>query len=301
MENNKAESKQKNSIIEILRFIFAINVVKSHGFCPYRDFLFVSGRLSVEFFFVLSGYLFVKSIKKYVENEKTVLKNIECLYIDKFKKLGLPLFIALAFNLIYKIIFKPDSIGIWNYLWYVHDLLIVFSTYICLKKLFKKEKVFIVSIIIITLLFGTFRLFEPFSKWGTFRSFTSVGLGFLIAKVPKIKNKIILNIVFTISLLFAFRMIWFDFTLVEELILTYIGYPLLIYTAFQINFYFKFFNYLGSLSFGLYAFQSVAKFIKAMGIYNTYVLFIIIFLLTIIDKHLPDFIIHLKRHKMVEE
>ena len=53
-------AKKRNSLIEFFRFFFALNVVKNHGYFPYRTRLFSPGRISVEFFFVLSGILLRK-------------------------------------------------------------------------------------------------------------------------------------------------------------------------------------------------------------------------------------------------
>lgn len=55
--------KKRNSLIEFYRFIFAINVVKSHGMFPYNGPYIGPGRISVEFFFILTGFLLMPSIK----------------------------------------------------------------------------------------------------------------------------------------------------------------------------------------------------------------------------------------------
>ena len=56
--------KKRNALIEFYRFFFALNVVKNHGFFPEGLDYFSPGRVSVEFFFVLSGFLFVKTLDK---------------------------------------------------------------------------------------------------------------------------------------------------------------------------------------------------------------------------------------------
>ena len=66
-----------------------------------------------------------------------------------------------------------------------------------------------------------------------------------------------------------------------ELILDTILYPTLIYLTFNLNFKFGLFNYLGALSFGLYAFQCPAKLARLCITNNKLVLFLIILILTV--------------------
>ena len=58
--------KKRNSLIELYRFFFAMNVVKYHGYFPYQGRYISPGHVSVEFFFVLSGFLLRRSIDKYL-------------------------------------------------------------------------------------------------------------------------------------------------------------------------------------------------------------------------------------------
>ena len=58
--------RKRNSLIELYRFLFALNVLKSHGFFPNTGPYFEPGRISVEFFFVLTGFLLIRLINKYM-------------------------------------------------------------------------------------------------------------------------------------------------------------------------------------------------------------------------------------------
>ena len=69
--------KKRNSLIEFYRFFFALNVVKNHGFFPEGFHYFSPGRVSVEFFFVLSGYLFVRTLDKLKDMLKTEEFDVE--------------------------------------------------------------------------------------------------------------------------------------------------------------------------------------------------------------------------------
>lgn len=93
-------------------------------------------------------------------------------------------------------------------------------------------------------------------------------LGMLISLLPsiKLKNKKILLIPLTIFVyLYVLRMLLFNFTFWEEQLLNLIFYPAMVYLTFQFNIKNKIFNYLGSLSFGLYAYQSIPRFLEVTG------------------------------------
>ena len=106
--------KKKNSLIELLRFVFAVNVVKNHGFFHYQGELFGPATISVEFFFVLSGYLFVSTLDKV--KDKPLLKGVCSLYKNKILGLGIPLFVGLLFNVFYKVVaYQNDRFGFWGY------------------------------------------------------------------------------------------------------------------------------------------------------------------------------------------
>jgi hypothetical protein len=89
----------------------------------------------------------------------------------------------------------------------------------------------------------------------------------------------------------------FNCPLWAEAILNIIIYPCLIYFSFQTEFYFAVFNYLGSLSFGLYAFQSIARCATLWGVTNLWLLFIIILIPTLIESAVKLILAHNKKMK----
>ena len=66
-------------------------------------------------------------------------------------------------------------------------------------------------------------------------------------------------------------------------ILDLVLYPALIYLSFQFPVQNKVFNYLGAISFGLYAFQAVTRMLRELGVTNLWTLFIIIVVLSIVE------------------
>lgn len=66
LEQNKSIRRRKNSLLELLRFLFALWVLYYHDYVPFKNMLFSEGYLAVEFFFVLSGFFLMRSINKYI-------------------------------------------------------------------------------------------------------------------------------------------------------------------------------------------------------------------------------------------
>ena len=81
--------KTKNANIELMRFIFCLIVVFLHTgtrFCPEFNqtapTFFKNGRIAVEFFFIVSGYLMMHSLSK-VNNSLPIHKNTQSFVIKK--------------------------------------------------------------------------------------------------------------------------------------------------------------------------------------------------------------------------
>lgn len=276
--------KKKNSLIELYRFIFSINVVKNHGYFPYQGQYFSPGAYSVEFFFVLTGFLLIKSIDKF--KNFTAFKGCISLLWKKLYTLGIPLVAGLIFNIIYKVSVGELASGIWMYLWYIHDMLIVIIFYFFIRRLVKNDKAFIAIVTIVALACNILHFTETFYSWGWFRSFGSISVGILLSYLPPLSDKLkkYIWVILVPVMIAVIAALVFPCPLWGEIILNNLLYPSLIYLSFQTEVSSKVMNYLGSLSFGLYAFQSVARCAKLWGVSNLWTLFIIILIPTLIDS-----------------
>ena len=58
----------KNGLIELFRFLCSLWVAYFHGFSPVISDKFGGVNISVDFFLMLSGFFFLKSIEKYRES-----------------------------------------------------------------------------------------------------------------------------------------------------------------------------------------------------------------------------------------
>lgn len=283
--------KKRNSLIELYRFFFALNVVKNHGFFPEGFNYFSPGRVSVEFFFVLSGYLFLRTLDKL--SELPLRESVPKLIVGKLKPLFFPLIIGILSNIIYNIVTKDYFDGIWGYLWYIEAMMLTFVAYLILRKIIKSEKTFLYVVLGIFILATLMRFSGIFYEWGYVRAFATISLGMLLAKAPKIEIKkrwliwvLLIPVQIACLSVVCFHLgnvEWFGGFMGVEFILDNLLYPALIYLTFNVNVRSRALNYLGSLSFGLYAFQCPADLLRLVGLGNRYILLFIIVALTITE------------------
>ena len=283
--------KKRNSLIELYRFLFAMNVVKGHGFWPVPAEHFGPARVSVEFFFILSGFLFIRSLEKW--RELPMKAALGKMLRSKLSPILIPTVIGLVSNIAYNIVTKEYFSGIWGYLWYVHAMVVVFFAYVILHILIKKDKPFFYTVAAIFVIATLMRFSGAFYSWGYVRGACTISLGMLLGLLPKIRlkhqNLLWIPLVPIIGACFAavcFELgnlrtpggfMWF------EVILNLVLYPALIYLSFQLDFSFAPFNYLGALSFGLYAFQCPADLLRELGVSGRYLLFGVIVGLSVIE------------------
>lgn len=275
--------RKRNSLIELYRFLFALNVVKSHGFFPYTGPYFGPGRISVEFFFVLTGFLLIRSINKYID--MSFWKGFGKFLKSKVWPILIPCAVAIPFNIFYKFLINEFPFDIWGYLWYVEAMLVVCIGYYIIRYFIRNNKAFLVTVASIFGVFVAINNTEIFYSWGYIRAIAGISLGILISYIPKINLKhqnLLWLILFPVQLI-ALSIVTFGSNLFIERIQDYIIYPMLVYFTFQIKSDNKVFNYLGGLSFGLYAYQCVTRPLEILGLTNVWILFGIIVLLTLIE------------------
>lgn len=83
---------KRNREIELLRFLFASMIVLKHSqviYDPEQYHLFLKGSFAVEFFFVLSGYLMMRSLNKVISRNENIDIVESTLYIIKKKALSM--------------------------------------------------------------------------------------------------------------------------------------------------------------------------------------------------------------------
>ena len=287
-KNNKQNTIQKtkrNGLLELYRFLFALWVVWYHGFFIFKTEYFNHGYIAVEFFFILSGFYVLKSIEKY--NEKSFWAGLWELLWSRIKALGLAFIIGLIFVVWY--MFIEGQISQLGYLWYIPFMLLAFIFVYILKRLVK-NKLAIILILCSTVIASYLLLYLPVLEgWGLFRGLGGVSLGVLVSFIPKkdLKiKKINLNWIITFILLGTTIYLAYlpKYNFISEYFLIFLIMPMLIYFTNTLTINSKILNFLGSLSFGLYAYQCILRVIEFYAPLQQYWFFLILVALVLLDK-----------------
>ncbi|MBO7197078.1 MAG: acyltransferase [Clostridia bacterium] len=278
----------RNGLIDLYRFILAINVLKSHSLFIYRGPYMGPGRVSVEFFFVLSGFLFATYLEKHRDDE--LKSGLFRMLWDKLRPLMIPTVIALVCNSVNSILeggFNP-----FGYLWYVKSMIIALVFYYMLRLWVRRDNIFLLITAAICLTATALKFFTICYPQGEIRAFSELSLGILLAYVPSLKLKKNWPVIPPLALVAAscLTIVFFGLGDVEyagvkwvEMMLDLLLYPALVYLSFQLDVRSRWMSYLGAISFGLYAFQCPADLIRTLGVSDVNILFAIILALTLIE------------------
>lgn len=144
----------------------------------------------------------------------------------------------------------------------------MFASFVLLftiKRYIKNDKIFMHTMIALVILSYTLN-YTVCVDWGIFRGIGGMALGILLSYVkPKTFKYKNLNLNFILSILAVIATILLAYTpkqgIFVDLIMIFIAFPALIYFTNTIKFENSFLNYLGSLSFGVYAYQCIVRII----------------------------------------
>lgn len=275
----------RNGLLELYRFLFSMWVVYYHGFFVFKNQWFSHGYIAVEFFFILSGFYFIKSMNKF--DGQSLIPSIGKMLWKRTKSLGLALVVGLIFVFWFDIAVK--QISILGYLWYIPCMFLAFIVLFIVKRLIKNDKWFM-ALLAFFIVISYVLLYIPILEgWGIFRALGGVSLGVLISYIPKFNlkvkkfdfNWIIVFVVLGLVVYLAY-MPKPDF--VSEYILIFLLMPVLIYFSSTLTVKSRLLNFLGSLSFGLYAYQCVLRILELYTSLSQHWLFIILVGLVLVDR-----------------
>lgn len=280
--------KSRNGEIELLRFILAVIVFSFHF--EYAGFVFRSGYLAVDFFFMLSGYFMMRHIETDSEHNNS-MKSLFIYIRSRFIRLFFTYFFVCFLSYFIKcFVLKEISIktvfdkGIWDFLmiqsfgfgfyitvlWYVSVLLvssfIVYLLKICLKNKFIPV-IFILSIVSIAFLLQTNQSISSMDNHlivsdGLLRGFAEMSLGCILFKITQYITVKSRSIFLILSITKYVLLVAFLFFMTREpgikdysCIVLIFGYLLLLFICQSTTsnvFNNKFFYFLGSISYDFY-------------------------------------------------
>ena len=179
-----------------------------------------------------------------------------------------------------------------GYLWYIRDLFLAMAFFFVLRRVLKKDCLFYCAIAALSI----FSIFisgkiPGFAEWpgGALRAFASMPLGMLFALIPRLPERIGSKLIsfgavlgFVAAGILTLSIIATPYKTQNMIyILVIVGYPALLYFANQIQISIGVLNWLGTLSFPIYAFQCILRVIGELGVENPTHHFIIITVLVL--------------------
>ena len=269
------KASNKNGIVELFRFLCSIWVAHYHGFLPITSSkgYFDGVNISVDFFFLVSGLFFLRSIEKY--RERPLKEGIRHIFWDRTKGFIVPLAIAALSILLCNIIFPLDFGGFnWplSFLWFFAAQFVYLTLLFIILKNTKKRSTFNIVCIVVIAIFMSLSLFmdDSFERQfdRVFRGPAMLALGMLVSQVPKISIKakneltgarmtLLLNIIgFAVSAgAFAYLSYLPTYTTFKAHLFTCIICPAFLYFATSLPVHGKLFNWLGEISIFIYLAQ----------------------------------------------
>lgn len=183
-----AGKNNKNGLIELFRFLCSLWVAYFHGFFPVLSDKFNGANTSVDFFFVLSGFFFLKSIEKY--KERSFIDGAIFIFWSRTKRFIVPLVIAALSVLYCNIVFPWEFNGFnwpFSFLWFFAAQFVFLSLFFLLVRKIKGRRAFNIACILIICFFMSMHrvLTKEFDRVA--RGPAMLAIGMLLSQVPKLK------------------------------------------------------------------------------------------------------------------
>ena len=258
----------KNGLIELFRFLCSVWVAYFHGFFPVLSDKFNGENISVDFFFMVSGFFFLKSMEKY--KERPISEGVMSIFWGRTKRFIVPLAIAALSVLCCNIMFPMDFGFNWplSFLWFFAGQFVYLTLfYFLIRKIHSRFALNIVCAVIVCIGMSLC-IFDLQQFYRVLRGPAMVGIGMLISQVPKLKIKLknelnserlslLVNaILFVISAIAFIHLAYLPGAAIWKLhLLCGIVCPALLYFASAIPVHSKFLNLLGEFSVFIYLAQ----------------------------------------------
>lgn len=299
-----SKTKQRYGLLDIYRFLLGFWVMFHHNFffLEVRHDIFSKAQLSVDFFFVISGYFLLRSIQKNADVKLHI--GLGNLLWTRLKPLFFSMCFISAFNLICVGLFVRESIfdklfQMFRYWWYVLYLMVAVALFYLLFRLIKNRWAYLIALFVIVA--GMTILDYLIETRGiliyelTFltRTFGCISAGMLISYIPKWESKKFnFSIPIVITLIVALSYLAYGEKSFLTCLLMIAMFAGLVYFSTNISFGCRFTDLLGQLSTRMYLYMSFITMLYLLGLTHYRVLFVI-------DVSLAtmDLILHLYKQK----
>lgn len=287
--------KRRNGLLEIYRLILCFwPLYYHHFFFTARDYSrFTVAELSVDFFYVLSGFFLIQSMKKKSE-ESTFTGMLKMMY-GRLKPMLFSICFVGGFSLLCVALFiESDYLNtlfeIFKYWWFVLYLVIAVGVFYLLYRLVKNETVFGVIMFVLSLSMGVFhyhlaeRGFFIFEFTFVARTIGCIALGVLVSYIPAIKNKkLLISIPAVAILLVGLLYHAYSEKSYNMCIMMIVMFALLVYFSSNISVGGRVFDIMGKLGMRIYLYLPFITVIYYLGITHHRILFVLDITLAVLD------------------
>ena len=143
------KATNKSGLVELFRFLCSVWVAYFHGFFPILGDEFSGVNISIDFFFMVSGLFFLKSMEKF--REKSLLEGFKHITWGKTKGFIVPLGLAalsiLSCNIIFELEFNKFNWPL-SFLWFFVAQFTYLSLFYLLFKKIKRNICNLISFIV---------------------------------------------------------------------------------------------------------------------------------------------------------
>lgn len=302
--------KNRNGLLEIYRIFLCFWAMYAHDFFFFKDYhgAFPNAPLTVDFFFIISGFFLISSMQK-LKEEKPLLGAWK-LMRSRLKPISFSMLFAVAFNAVCMILFiRADYFGVlftnFCYWWYILYLVIGIAIFYLVFCLIKSKTAYAVFLALLVVAMGTLHyvmeigIFDVYPLSYVVRTFACIAVGMLCSYIPKWKpKKFNFNAVFVailIPTIFYLAYIPKDYWLRIDLIVMFAG---LVYFSANVNVGGKFFNFIGKLSSRMYVYMAFVSMICVLGTTNHRFLFVVDLFISILDLL---FFTYYKKYKTLQK
>lgn len=296
-----SDTKQRHGLLDIYRFFLGFWVMFHHNFffVELRQDIFSTAQLSVDFFFVISGYFLLRSIEK--KQAARVHIGVGELLWSRIKPLLFSILFITAFNVVCIALFIREDVlqktfDIFRYWWYVLYLLIAAAVFYLLFRLIKSRRAFAVVLFIIAVGMAVLDYFieirgilvYELTFWT--RTFGCIATGMLISYLPSWKYKRVnFSIPIVIILIPAISYLAYGEKDFFTCILMIILFTALVYFSTNIPFGGRVTDIMGRLSTRMYLYMSFITTLYMLGLTHHRMLFVIDVALAVMDLVLSGY------------
>ena len=287
--------KKRNGLLELYRLFFCFWVMHHHEFFFFKNTgkSFSVAPLAVDFFFILSGFFLLSSMRK-LREEKPLVGAGKLMW-SRLKPISFALFFAAAFNAICMALFIRENIlGVlftnFCYWWYLLYMTLAIGVLYLVFRWIKSEKGYAIFLAVLALTMGVFHYamenhgFFIYEFTFVARAFGCLALGILCSYIPKWKPKkfnfsvlfVLVLVPVTGYLAYAPKDYWISLGMIGLFVA-------LVYFTSNVNAGGKVFDVVGQLSARMYVYMSFVSMLHVLGLVHDRLLFVIDVSLATVD------------------